>query len=311
MRGAGPAQRRGVALVQALVVVAALAAVAAALMEQARRATEALALRAAAAQAAAYLDAGLLQAQAELAALVGAGPLRLQGDWAAPRRVPIDRGRVAWQAADLQGRFNLAWLADPGEAGAAAAAALVRLATGAGLPMPLAERLARAAGPDAVARAAALGAAAAPEVPLRQVAELAAVPRAAEGGAAALAPLVPLLAALPPEAPFNPLTAPLPVLAALIPGLSAADWAAFDAARRSGALAHAEALPRWAADRWPPSAAAAAARLPLGDAAGWLLLALEAELDGIRLRREVVLELAAGPDGRPRLEPRQVRPVPD
>lgn len=298
------APSRGVALVQALIVVAALAAIAAALMAQARQGTEALALRAGGAQAAAWLDAATRQAAAELSARLDGGALRPGTGWDAPRDVPIGSGRVGWRAADLQGRFNLAWLAAEGDPGAEAAAAFVRLARAQGLPAALAERLARAAGPDTVARAAAFGTAAAPDLPLLTPRQLAAIPTAAEGGPGALAPLLPLVAALPAQATFNPLTAPLPVLEALIPGLPARDWAAFDAARTAGALESAEALLAWAADRrWPDAAQAAAARLPLGGAAAWFELALTAGIDGRVLRRTVVLAVRPDPSGAPALHP--------
>lgn len=297
------ARNRGVALVQALIVVAALAAIAAALLAQARQGTEGLALRSEGAQAAAWLDAGALQAAAELTALRDGRTLRSGTGWDTPRAVPIGAGRIAWQASDLQGRFNLTWLAAEGEAGAAAASAFLRLARAQGLPAALAERLARAAGPDAVARAAAFGTAAAPDLPLLTPRQLALIPTEDEGGPGALAPLLPLVAALPPQATFNPLTAPLPVLQALVPGPTARDWVEFDAARAAGALESAEALLTWAADRWPPGAQAAAARLPLGGAAAWLDLSLTAELDGRVRRRSVVLAVRPGASGAPALEP--------
>jgi general secretion pathway protein K len=294
---------RGVALVQALIVVAALAAIAAALMAQARRGTEGLALRAEGAQAAAWLDAGTAQAAAELAVLLDGRSLRPGAGWDAPRAAPIGTGQVGWRAQDLQGRFNLAWLGAEDEAGAQAAADFVRMARAQGLPAGLAERLARAAGPDAVARAAAFGTAAPPDLPLLTPRQLALIPTPAEGGPEALAPLLPLLAALPAQATFNPLTAPLPVLQALIPGLSPRDWAEYDAARAAGVLDSAEALLAWAAQHWPPAAQDAAARLPLGGAATWLALDLEVALDGQARRRSVVLAARPGPTGAPILQP--------
>jgi general secretion pathway protein K len=298
---------RGVALVQALVVVAALAAVAAALLARARSATEVLGLRATAAQVQAYLDAGLEQALAELAPQMAEGVLRPGQGWDRPRRVEIgEGGRVGWQVTDLQGRFNLAWLDDPTEPGATAAAAFALLAREAGLAPGLADRLLRAAGPDPDARARAFAPAPAPDMPLRLLAQLAGV----EGGAAGTAALAPLVAALPAEARFNPLTAPLPVVGALLPGLSAPELAAFDIARRGGQIGQAQDLPGWATGRWPDSALVALDGLRLGSEPAWLELRLTAERDGLRLGRVVILTSEPGLAGLGGLRPWLSLPAP-
>lgn len=294
--------KRGVALVQALIVVAALAALSAAALVVATRGTARLTLAMDAAQARAYLDAAQDQARAELAVALAGGPaLGPATAWDAPRDVPIDRGRVAWRVHDLQGRFNLTWLADEGEWGDQARAAFARLASDAGLPAGLTGRLIRALGPDEISRASAFGAARAPDLPLRVPQALQSVPTAADGGPAALAPLWPLVTVLPAQARWNPLTAPMPVLQALIPGLSPAAWAAFEAERASGAMTPAEAVYFWAAEYWPEAAQATLAALPLGAEAAWIGLDLSAQLDGVRLRRSLVLAVGTGPDGRPDL----------
>lgn len=288
---------RGVALVNALIVVAALAALAAALLLRAGQAQERLALKFTADQAAAYLDAGQAQALAELARLLEAGaPVRPGQGWDQPRDMAIGRGRVAWALADLHGRFNLAWLAYDGAPGDLARAAFLRLAEGQGLPLALAERLLRAAGPDPIQRAGALGTGAAPDLPLLTPLQLAPVPRADEGGAAALAPLWPLVAALPPEAGLNPNTASLAVMQALVPGLAPADWDAFQAARDAGAFADPGGLLAHAAEHWPETALATLVSLPLDTAPAWFALELRAELDSLVLRRSAVVALAVPGD---------------
>lgn len=288
---------RGVALVNALIVVAALAALAAALLLRAGQAQERLALKFAADQAAAYLDAGQAQALAELARLLEAGaPVRPGQGWDQPRDLAIGRGRVGWALADLHGRFNLAWLAYEGAPGDLARAAFLRLAEGQGLPLALAERLLRAAGPDPIQRASALGTGAAPDLPLLTPLQLAPVPRPDEGGAAALAPLWPLLAALPPEAGLNPNTASLAVMQALVPGLAPADWEEFQAVRDAGAFADPGGLLAHAAEHWPETALAALVSLPLDTAPAWFALELRAELDSLVLRRSAVVALVSPGD---------------
>lgn len=301
---------RGVALVQALVVVAGLAALAAGVLALARQGVERLALTQAAVQAHAMLDAGAAQARADLAVLLATpAPLAPGQPWAAARDAALGPGRVAWAAQDLQGRFNLGWLADPGPWGEGARGAFLRLAAGQGVAPALAERLARALGPDPQARAAAHAPRPAPDMPLTVPQNLAAIPTLAEGGPRALAPLWPLVAALPPESRWNPLTAPLPVAQALIPGLAPADWAEFDAARAAGAIPAPEALPAWATGLWPEDVVAQAAALPLGGEAAWLAVDLAATLDSRTWRRSLVL--AYGPDatGAPALSPVLSLPV--
>lgn len=289
---------RGVALVNALVVVAALAAISAGLLIAATRAQERLALRNRADQVSAYLDAGQAQALADLGTVMAAlqgGGVRPGQDWARPRDLPIGEGRVAWRMEDLQGRFNLAWLADEGDWGAAARPAFLRLAEAQGVSSALAQRLLRAAGPDPRARAEAFGAAA-PALPLVTPLQLAGVPGAAEGGAAALAPLLPFLAALPADAALNPQTAPLPVLRALIPGLEPRDWDLFEAARAAGTFRDADELFVYASALWPESALAALVRIPFGTGSEWFGLNLEARLDTLVLRRSAVVALTRAPD---------------
>lgn len=291
--------RQGVALINALIVVAALAAVATALLARAERARARLEIRAQAIQAQAYLDAGQAQALAELAQALAARPgsaLRPGQGWDRPRDVEIGAGRIAWQVADLQGRFNLNWLGLEGEWGELARPAFARLAAALNLPAGLAERLARAAGPDVVARAAALGTADAPELPLPLPQSIAAAARPADGGAAALAPLWPLVAALPPTSAANVNTMPLTVLQAMIPGLTQRQWAAFDAARAGGRFDEVEALELWIAEAWPEPVQALVELMPLSTGSDWFEIILEARLDSLRLRRAVVVTVAASDD---------------
>lgn len=298
---------RGVALVNALLVVAALAAISVTLLARADRAFARLAQKATGDQLGAYLDAGQAQAMADLTRAMddnAAAALRAGQGWDAPRDVPIDRGQVAWTTEDLQGRFNLGWLASEQAWGDAARDSFRTLALSLDLPEPLIERLIRAAGPDTLARAGALGTPFAPDLPLILPQQLAAAARPDEGGAQALAGLWPYLAALPPDTGWTVASAPLPVAQALIPGLDALAWDAFAQARLAGEIDTGGALSAYAAQNWPPDVVARVAALPLADETEWLELRLQARLDSQTRGRSVVIDLGRpGPDEPPETHP--------
>jgi len=291
----GPVRRpapRGVALVNALLVVAALAAISVALLVRADRAVERLALKAVSDQIGAYLDAGQAQALSDLALSLAESPdglLRPGQGWDRPRDVSIDRGRVGWVTDDLHGRFNLGWLSDDQHWGDTARAAFRRMAHAEGVPDALIGRLIRAAGPDSLARAGALGAAAPPDLPLILPQQIAAAARPADGGAAVLTPLWPLLAALPPDTGWNVATAPLTVVQALVPGLDADDWEDFTLARMAGIIMDGDSLMGYAAQNWPSEVTALLQEIPFAAGAEWLELRVQARHDSqIRMRSVVV-----------------------
>jgi general secretion pathway protein K len=293
-------------------VVAALAAISVALLVRAERAVERLALKSVGDQIGAYLDAGQAQALADLARVLAEQPdgiLRPGQGWDLPRDVPIDRGRVVWVIEDLQGRFNLGWLADEQEWGDTARAAFRRLALEEGVPEALIARLIRAAGPDALARAGALGAASPPDLPLILPQQLSAAARAADGGAAVLAPFWPLLAALPLDAGWNVATAPLAVMQALVPGLEAADWEEFTLARMAGIIVDGDSLMSYAAQNWPPEVAAPLQGLPFVAGTEWLELRVHARLDSQARGRSAVVRLEP-PNGGGLAEPRILLTLP-
>lgn len=285
---------RGVALVNALVVVAALAAISAALLIRTERALERQTLRGQIDQIAAFLDAAQDQALADLQRILEDRTepgIRPGQGWDRPRDVAIDRGRAGWHFTDLQGRFNLALLADEGDRGDLARAAFLRLAEALEIPEALAARLIRAAGPDALARASALRLPRAPELPLVTPLQLSGAARPAEGGAAGLAPLWPLVAALPADAGLNLETAPLVVLQAFLPGIEAEDWLAFEALRASGGLDELGGVQGYASQFWPEEANAALAMLQLDEESDWFELRLTARLDSRSLGRSAVVTL--------------------
>ncbi|MEL7012344.1 MAG: hypothetical protein AAFO72_03585, partial [Pseudomonadota bacterium] len=107
---------RGVALINALLIVAALSAVTVALLQRTDASNERLIDLQRAGQAKLYLDAVTLQ----LTDVIGLAEFGPDGQtilvdtgqtWARPAtEVAIGDGKATWQVDDLQGKFNLAWL---------------------------------------------------------------------------------------------------------------------------------------------------------------------------------------------------------
>lgn len=212
----------GFVLVNALLIVAALAAVAAMLLARSEAARLRLDLATEAAQANLYLDGFEVLAAGILDRDRGAGAIDHAGEtWArASYDVPVDRGRVAGRIADQQGLFNLNMLAggdDP-----AAQAAFLRLAGAIGLPAaPAGAVIAHLRGVDGPA----LAVYARQPVPmhprggsLTAIEQLRQVPGLGEAGFLRLRAYVTALPSLPG---LNVNTAPAEVLAALLPAAAA------------------------------------------------------------------------------------------
>ena len=266
-------RQRGMALIQALLIVAALAAVAAALMLRAGQATERLALRQQAVQASVYLDGAVEQLRATLPR---DGPVTTRQPWAQPRAgVRIGDATLSWQVEDLQGRFNLSvLLADPDEVWRDA---FVRLARSQGLPASLARRIA--------ARFAA------------QRGLSPAAPWSLPGDAGDGADLVAQLAVWPPQDGFNINTLSPPVLAALVPALPEATRSAILRHVAREPVADVPALIDWVQRTQGEGPATLMSLLPLTTGSHWFLARLEVRLDSLVLRRSVVLR-SGGPTGR-------------
>lgn len=212
-------QSRGFVLLNALVLVSALAAVGVVLLA---RASDGQARRIAAqdrAQALLYLDGFEALARTllerDVRAVDHAGET-----WARPYHdLPLDRGLVRGQLVDLQGRFNINWVANPEDE--AARAAFLRLAGGLGLTEAKAQALIAFLTPGGASRGPRQGqripAVAPPGGPVVMVEQLLLMPglRPQE-----FLQLVPHITALPGDSTLNLNTASDRVLAALLPGVS-------------------------------------------------------------------------------------------
>lgn len=289
MRGAR--RNRGMALINALIVVTALAAVTLALLVRAHAAQQRLEMRMGAGQAELYLDAAGLMVQRLLES--GAPPAYVHAgqSWAAPRSGDeVGAGRVGWQIDDLQGRFNVNWLAREGSMGEAARIALPRLARAHGVPDAVASRLRNALDPRSLFRDSAFGGgdgvSAPPVLPLILPDALRHVSGA---GGDRLDPLLPHLAALPPDTSLNINTASSAVLAAFLPGLRPAQLAALTARRREAPFPDVEGFLEWSEVVFGAEHTHILETLDLTAGSDWFDARLIARLDSIALQRSAIL----------------------
>jgi len=113
---------RGFVLVNALVLVAALAASAVFLLAQAELGRVRLMASRTSAQLSLHLDAAEALAVTRLDAAADGQPDHLGRAWArSMQNVALDTGEISIQIQDLQGRFNLNWLTNPSNTAASAA----------------------------------------------------------------------------------------------------------------------------------------------------------------------------------------------
>ncbi|WP_375257063.1 type II secretion system minor pseudopilin GspK [Citreimonas sp.] len=209
--------RRGFVLVNALVLVAALSA--AALMLLGRAETGRARLQAGGDGDRLALAAGAFEALAQRRLAGDAPVIDHDGElWAAPAEgLALDPGIVSGTVTDMQGRFNINWLADPADT--AMRAAFDRLVAALGLPPSTGDRIAAfvrpgASDPEAWRRLdpplAPVGGSVLLIDQLREVPGL---------SSEALERLEPYVTALPGDSLLNVNTAPGQVLSALMPDM--------------------------------------------------------------------------------------------
>ncbi len=271
---------RGFVLVNALVMVAALAAVAVLLLSRA----EAGRVQAAAAQEAAQLELYLDSFEALVRVIIDSDPGpadHLAEAWAqADYNVPLDHGRVAGDLSDLQAGFNVNWLANP--EGIGDRAAFDRLANSLGVPPRVSNRIVAALVPGGVEGA--LGSVA-ENLPGGAVLMLDQLP--VSGGD--YSRLRPYLAAVPGDSRLNVNTAPPAVLAAFLPGVSPAAMAGLIRDREAEPFVSVEdfTLRVAAAIGAEKAAGLEADRFSIGS--DWFAAEFAAELDGRVASRRIVL----------------------
>ncbi|WP_127105283.1 general secretion pathway protein GspK [Pararhodobacter zhoushanensis] len=267
---------RGMALIQALLIVAAIAAVATALMLRAERARERLDWRQGAEQATLYIGSAVSLLRTRLPD----GPVNRRQDWARPRDgIEIDRGFLAWEITDLSGRFNLNLLKADEDGRWHAAFRL--LAEGQGLS------------DDAVTDILA-------EIDSREDAEPISAPLFLRGVVGDARDdwdaLLPFLTALPRATALNINTMSDAVFAALTPDLPGLTRDAILRQVQREPADEIATLNTWIAQRFGDEVAAAFETLPLGTTSRYFEARIEARLDTLALRRSVVID-TGGPEG--------------
>lgn len=286
MRGA-----RGFVLVNAIVLVAALSAAALVLLSRA----EAARVRTGAANEAAQLTASLDAFEALAVTVLNADQIsstpgdHLGEDWAADDiTAPLGRGAVSGRLRDLQGLYNLNWLAYTNDT--SARAAFDRLADTLGLPSTKVEAIVAHLSPGGPASPTGYGRMAVPSRPLggplsmaRQLAEIPALsPRD-------VARLQALTTALPNSQAINVNTAPAAVLAAFLPTANAASLGALVAEAQRAPFTSVDAFIDALGGIIDDEARAAVAADRFTVSSGWFGLTVTATLEGRSATRSATL----------------------
>jgi general secretion pathway protein K len=298
MRGRAARRTRGFVLVNALVLVAALAGIAVVLLARAEGARARQAETQGAAQVALYLDAFEALGITLLAADRAGGVADHLGEaWArAGYDVPLDRGRVAGDIIDMQGRFNVNWLANPNSLWALESFALLldRLA----LPPALGDRVAGFLSPngpnDAGAYARQTPAIAPVGGPVLMLDQLLVIPglRAED-----FERLRPYLTALPGDMKLNVNTAPPEVLQSMIPGLGPVTADRLMQHRRTTPFASVEAFEQVAVQFGATTQLTDEVLSRLGIGSTWFEMRISATLEGSARNRLTVFERRPLPAG--------------
>lgn len=277
---------RGMALIQALVIVAAIAAVAAALMLRAETARLRLETRFQADQTALYLDSGVSLVRAMLNAIPEDSAVHRRQDWANPRSgIEIDGAVLAWTVDDAHGRFNVNSMNDETAEAQSARDAFLRLAQAQGISRSVARRMADALGPDPEARSAAVPGDPIP-LPLADPRQLASI---AGSETEAFAQFLGVVSALPVGAKLNINTAHEAVLDVLLADLPSAVRGGIARRVRRDPVTTVDEFLFWVGETYSPEIATRLEGMNLAAVSVRFLVTLEARLDSLRLRRSVVL----------------------
>lgn len=277
--------QRGFVLVNALVLVGALAAAAAVLLIRAEMSVQRQAAWQGAAQMDAYLDAFEALAIAALEADPAGGTDTATDGWAQPIvAADLDRGSVSGTIEDLQGRFNVNWLAVPDDLDAQDGFA--RLLAGLGLPPELGAEITgflSPSGPLTVDAYAGLDPATRPRGgPLLDTRQLLGMPGLSR---TQFDRLEPLIAALPSDTRLNVNTASPQVLAVWLPGVTVEQAQRLVARRTRAPFA---SVQDFLLDL-PPAVAAELDDTRISTGSQWFLARASARLDGRVAKRRVVL----------------------
>lgn len=283
---------RGFVLVNALVMVAAMSAVALVLLARAEEGRVRVQAAGQAVQLELYLDA--YEALARSVLDEDSGAVDHAGEpWARQdRELPLDRGRVAGELRDMQGRFNLNWLTNPSDE--EMQEAFDRLLVSLGVAPRVGQIIRTALSPgggDATRPRA--GAGVAEDLPggaLLMLDQLSIPERA-------LKRLGPHITVLPGDSPINVNTVTPHVMASFLPGANAAALDAVLSQRETEPFTSPDAFVNRVLEVMGAETAAALNEDRLNVGSDWFEARITAELEGQLATRRVVLQRRALPAG--------------
>jgi general secretion pathway protein K len=280
-------------LLNALILVAAISAIAAGLMLRAENSRTRISYLQGSAQAMLYLDAAELLVEPVLRGdwLRDQNVDYLSESWAAhPINAEVDRGTVRGEMRDLQGLFNVNSLSDPGDG--SAVQAFEHLLKSLDLPVVLAREIAAFTQPLGRADMKAYSARDLPIRPALQRLDDISELRLVQGMTSEIyARLLPYVWAGPTEVSVNVNTAPRAVLAAIYPAANGSNIDRLIAERNKAYFAD-MADYNTRLERAIPAAVLANARIPrggLGVSSQWFEARFTAELNETVLRRRLVI----------------------
>jgi len=281
---------RGFVLVNALVLVAALAAVALWLLSRAETGRIQTAENLQAIQLELYLDAYENLAITLLDSDPGAVDHSSEAWARRDLELDLDRGRVAGQIDDLAGRFNVNWLSNPEDTNRRTAFML--LATGLGVSVSSAETIIKTVTPGGNRPTNPKGGVPEnpPGGPVLMVDQL---PLSARD----LALLRPYIAALPGDSRLNVNTASAPVLSSLLPGTNPAALNALLHDRQAQPFTSVQAFIDAVVRRLGAATAAEIDENIISIGSAWFAVTVMAELDGQQATRRAVLRRLPLPAG--------------
>lgn len=294
-----PVAPRGVALINALVLVAALSAITVTLLQRVEQARTRLSGMLEADQLGLYLDAA---EQLAFDMLTSSGQdkeiVHLGQAWARPLvDEPIDRGTVSLRISDLQGRFNLAWLNRPVEdeddlqEQAMFQDAFEQLMQVLALDQQVRRRLTQALDPELGQRVTAWGRSTRPpDLPLTALQQMRLINGVNDHDINRLAPY---MTSLPTQAGPNLNTMSPELLAAFLPDTNAGTLAAHLNSVRP--FQDYDTAIQWVEDRFGEDGRMRIEALDPDVASNWFELRIEGRLGSLRLARNVVLT-RDGPD---------------